>query len=531
MKSRSPVIVVGLDAFDPKIARGLAAANYLPNLRRLFDSAAISTVRNPYGLFVGALWMTFSTGQGPERHGFHSWDEVEIASYARRLTRPPDMQRPFWKTLSDAGCHVAVIDVPHSKAEPLTNGVQLVEWGCHDRHFGFHTWPPGKAAEIDTRFGLHPVLGLNAYAEQEFAADDYTHRAGLYRTCDEDRALLAGLIGGLRAKRDIASAIFAEKSPDLRLVVMGESHAVGHQQWHLHDQTHPRFDANARIALGCDPLLKIYSELDASLGEVLAHADDATTILVLLSHGMGPHYDGVHLLDEVLTRIDRFDRQDHGSRGPRQRLKTAVAGFPGQLQRQVMAFAVPVIRGRESNSSLSPAAEFASPEQRAKQRFFLEPNNSVFGGVRLNLVGREPQGCVEPADFDRVCRRLKEDLLSLVNVKTGRAVVHAVERADRWYTRSNDDTIPDLFIDWNRTDPIETVWSLKTGVVHAPYTNWRTGDHRMNGMLLACGPGIPSRTTMPVIDLADLAPSICARFGVAMEDVDGRIIPWLARGS
>jgi len=42
----------------------------------------------------------------------------------------------------------------------------------------------------------------------------------------------------------------AAESPDLRLVVMGESHAVGHQQWHLHDETHPRFDERCRAATG-----------------------------------------------------------------------------------------------------------------------------------------------------------------------------------------------------------------------------------------------------------------------------------------
>ena len=26
----------------------------------------------------------------------------------------------------------------------------------------------------------------------------------------------------------------------------------------------------------------------------------------------------------------------------------------------------------------------------------MEPNNFVHGGVRLNLAGREPQGCVQP---------------------------------------------------------------------------------------------------------------------------------------
>ena len=112
-------------------------------------------------------------------------------------------------------------------------------------------------------------------------------------------------------------------------------------------------------------------------------------------------------------------------------------------------------------------------------------------------------------------------------MQTGGPVVRSVERADRWYRRLPDDTMPDLFIDWERTAAIETVWSAKTGIVHSPYTHWRTGDHRPDGLLLAFGPGIPGSTALPAVELEDLAPSIAGRLGVAIEDVDGAAAPWL----
>ena len=77
--------------------------------------------------------------------------------------------------------------------------------------------------------------------------------------------------------------------------------------------------------------------------------------------------------------------------------------------------------------------------------------------------------------LDAVCEQLRKDLLALVNVVTGEPVVRRVERSDRWYGRSSTDTLPDLFIDWQRSALIETVWSPKIGLVHAPYTNWRVG--------------------------------------------------------
>ena len=55
-------------------------------------------------------------------------------------------------------------------------------------------------------------------------------------------------------------------------------------------------------------------------------------------------------------------------------------------------------------------------------------------------------------------------------------------------------------------------------------------DRRAQHLLLARGSGIPDNSAFPDLSLEDLAPSITARLGVRLEDVDGRIVPWLAGG-
>src|SRR5207244_11391471 len=90
---------------------------------------------------------------------------------------------------------------------------------------------------------------------------------------------------------------------DLFVVVHGASHCAGHQLWRVHDPSHPRHDAGERDALG-DPLEDVYVALDESLAELLAALDPSSMVMVLLSHGIGPHYDGDHILGEVLARLD-----------------------------------------------------------------------------------------------------------------------------------------------------------------------------------------------------------------------------------
>jgi predicted AlkP superfamily phosphohydrolase/phosphomutase len=136
---------------------------------------------------------------------------------------------------------------------------------------------------------------------------------------------------------------------------------------------------------------------------------------------------------------------------------------------------------------------------------------------------------VQPGtEYDAVCEQIRRDLLTLVNVDTGEPVVRAVKRTEDHYSRTIVDELPDLIIEWNRNALIETVWSPKTGIVHAPYTHWRTGDHRPDGYLFATGPNIQSGADFGEIFIGDLGPTICAMLGHELKGVDGKPLPVLA---
>ncbi|HEV2781745.1 MAG TPA: alkaline phosphatase family protein [Actinophytocola sp.] len=529
MTAKTKILMFAMDACEPDIARRLAASGEMPNLARLLAESATATSRNPYAMFPGTLWTSFYTARSAARTGFHCWEEVTL-DYQRRLTSPLEVRgTPFWETLSDAGKRVCVIDVPHSRAATPLNGVQVCEYAVHDRHFGFHTQPPHLAKELDAQFGLHPILGVDAYSTKEWSPDDYVLREGQHRTRDENRALLTGLLDGIDHKTRVSLHLLDQGGWDLFLTVFGESHSVGHQMWHLHDPKHRWHDAELAAELG-SPIEAVYKRFDRALGEHLARVDAGTTAFVLLSHGMGPRYEANHLLHEILRLLDRAEDRGVGGSSLMRTAKRAWAHAPGPVRNLVLPRMLPALRRRVATTPLPTATNWAEPEERVRQRFYVSPNNLVFGGIRINLVGREPNGRVHPgAEYDRVCARLAEDLLALVNLDTGAPVVRAVTRAEDHYDREENDTLPDLFIDWSHEAPVETVWSPRTGLVYGPDNHWRTGDHRPDGLLLASGPGITPGAALPDISSTDLGASLSARLGVELTgDVDGRPIPWIA---
>jgi hypothetical protein len=430
---------------------------------------------------------------------------------------------PFWETLSGAGKCVAVVDVPHAVTRPL-NGLMVSEWGCHDRHLGTGSWPDGLAAELTERHGRH--LGTtDPPGRDQFAPCDYVHRAGDERTDDESVALFEDICAGLEQKRAASLELLDRGGYDLFLSVLGESHCVGHQFWHLHDTSHPRHDPALAARLEGDPVRAVYRRLDAVIGDHLARLGPDDTAYVLFPHGMTAHNDGTHLFDDVLHRLD-WGLDNPGGLGRQTRAAAEVARLiPRPLRGSALRAAAPLLRRRARGLDLGPIPPL--PER----RWFAAPNNTVEGAVRLNLAGREPHGRVHPSDRRAVLEWLSERLTELVNVDTGGRVVRRCVIAEDVYTRAPDDAFGDLYVEWERSDPIERVWSPAIGTVFVPYDHWRQGDHVRAGLVLASGPGIEPGRRPEVYDTWHLGATFSASAGVALEGVDGQPIASIVPGS
>ncbi|HAP78502.1 MAG TPA: nucleotide pyrophosphatase, partial [Acidimicrobiaceae bacterium] len=298
------VLFIGLDACDAPTMLAMAAEGRLPALAGLVRDGAVVPTVAPYGTFVGSSWMTITTGRDVANHRFWNWLEIDPVTYQPALTTPREARgASFWQRVSDAGRRVAVMDVPHMNLPTEFNGVALKEWGCHDRHDGTDAYPRSLLDELDELVGRHPV-GCRSHPRGDiaFAPCDYTERADRLRTHDEEARLAALLNDGVEAKRRAALHVYDKGPWDLFVTVMGEGHCVGHQLWHLHDPSHPRHDAAQRLRVG-DPVADTYERIDSVIGDLVARAGDDTTVFVQMNHGMGPHFDGDHLFDELLLRI------------------------------------------------------------------------------------------------------------------------------------------------------------------------------------------------------------------------------------
>jgi predicted AlkP superfamily phosphohydrolase/phosphomutase len=506
------VLVIGFDACEASLVRRWAAEGELPNFAALVRASRTFQLDNPMETLPGAIWPEINTGCSSGRMGhFYIPNQLHTGEAVLRAAKPDDIDPEFyyWTQASRAGKRVAAIDPVQAVAASGIDGVQLIEWGLHDRTFEISSEPPQLLEDIRATYGDHPIRSCDLHGQ----------------TPEGYRRLLHGLLDGVRAKAKFSSDILAREAWDLFSVTYSESHCAGHQFWHFIDPRHPWYDPGAPSEFQ-HALLDVYKAIDDALPATLAAAGPGARVFAIFSHGIDLYYDGPQLLPEVLVRLGLAG----GSLGMAGRLLRRLRTRVTYLPRPVKAVIKRLARTRAMAAPAAAAGcavdPFASPKTRAA---FV--NNNRCGGIRLNLRGREPFGSVEPgAEASALLQMLRRELLALRDPKSGEAIVVRVQTSSEAFGPDHHPDLPDLICVF-RTDlgMLERCESPAVGLVHAPVYHPhapRSGDHTVNSQLWASGPGIAGTREIGSGNVLDIASTILAALDVRLPEwLDGRPLP------
>lgn len=497
------ILFIGIESAEKDLLLEWADAGLLPNIQKFRRKAAWGTTSSPPGLYAGAVWPSFYTGVSPAAHGRYCFLQLRPGSYELEQIGPSDVKvEPFWNFLSRAGKKVGIVDVPKTAPSQYLNGVQLSDWGVDDPfHNQPSTWPPALVGDLIARFG-----------------DGFGDSNASGRKTRDFIDLRDSLQNQIDRRFELTDYLLQQGEWDCFVTIFNESHAAGHQCWHWHDSSHPMFDVDAASIVG-NPMRDIYMGIDKAIGKLLAKSGPDTLVFISASHGMGPHYDGTLLLDEILERLERWSPGGGDTSVPQHR---------GADWRQLSP------KLRKGFARLRLGTQNAASRLRARGKCFQVPNNDCHGGIRINLIGREPEGKIRPGrDYDAFCEELANDLLSIVNLDTGEPMIRRVLRTDEIYRGKYLDHLPDLTLEWHRSAPIVAVASPKTGKIGGTVRkrcsqDWRSGDHKPDGLFFASGASVQPGKIAQRVDIMDFAPTIASYLGVELPHAEGQsLLPLL----
>ena len=166
-------------------------------------------------------------------------------------------------------------------------------------------------------------------------------------------------------------------------------------------------------------------------------------------------------------------------------------------------------------------------KQRRIARFFSLEHNENSGAIRINLKGRQPAGRVLAVDYDAVCADLAQAFMELRNPDNGLPIVSQVikVRDEPDFAGPLQDTLPDLFVQWNREAPFHAVASPRFGRLEGAISWGRTGDHTPNAWLLVHGAALGAGRLPVVPRVVDIGATLASLLGMELSGVDGVPIP------
>ena len=318
--------------------------------------------------------------------------------------------------------------------------------------------PPGWAGD------LHDVLG--PFYTQELPQETKAFSEGVF----EGREFWEQLQLVYAERRGALDHLLDTFDDGLLFFYFSSVDQGSHMLYRYVDPEHPSHVTDTLLA---DGIRRLYEQMDEALGRVQRAVDDDTTLIVMSDHGFAPFHRGVNL-----------------------------------------------------NTWLSEQGYVAllAPAQRTGAPLFLDVDWSgtrayAFGlaGVYVNLRGRERDGIVEPGPaYDRLLDALEQDLLAMVDPRTGRHPVSLVHRTRERYDGPHRDLGPDLIVGYARG--YRSSWESPLGEFPSPVfvdndDPW-SGDHQNDYRVV---PGVlltNQRITLDAPSLADLTVAVLDEFGV-----------------
>ena len=503
------VIVVGLDGATFDLIKPWAAEGYLPVLNRLLQEGAHGDLGSTLPPMTAPAWTAYATGCNPGKHRLYDWIAREPDSYRFTPVTALDGKAPtIYSLLSNIGRKVVSLNVPMTYPPTPVNGVMVSGMPTPSTDVRF-TYPDNAYQDILDAVGDYVLYPDPGEAYSDSGIDAFLER--LYRSAD--------------LRMQTFAYLHQRENPDFAMMVFNGTDTVSHAMWKFMDPSHPLYDLAKAEKYG-SAIRDYYQHVDGLLGGIVESLDKDTTLIVMSDHGFGPFHKFIHVNNWLIREGFMTIKS-----GPVSRTKKALfqAGFsPMNVYNTLMQFGFgrlkrEVVRGQGQDMMKTLFLSFEDVDWNRTEAYSL----GNVGQIYLNVVGREPLGCVRPGDeYERIRSRIMERLLELRDPDTRECVVEAVYRREDIYQGDYLDKAPDIVFMPTRLEYFgfgeyefgshKIIEAMRRGI---------SGTHRMNGIFLAYGAAIEAGVEVKDASLVDLAPTILYLMSApAQAHMDGRIL-------
>jgi predicted AlkP superfamily phosphohydrolase/phosphomutase len=335
------VFVIGLDCAPPELVFQ-QWRNELPNLNRLMSSGVWCELRSSIPCITVPAWASMTSSKDPGTLGFYGFRNRADYSYEKMtIATGASVKEPrVWDILGQHGKQVIAVGVPQTYPIKPVNGY-LISCFLTPSIQKQYTYPASLADEIRGWLG----------------GGDYMVDTPQFRTDDKDY-LLKQIYDMTERRFTVIKHLLTEKPWDFFMFVEMGTDRIHHGFWKYHDPQHAKHEPGNKYL---NSIRDYYHYVDKGLGEMLALLPEDTTVIVVSDHG-AKRMDGGLCVNEWLRREGLL----------------VLAEEP-------------------------PAGQVLSIEKVkvdwAKTKVW--SSGGYYARIFMNVQGREPQGLIPAADYER----------------------------------------------------------------------------------------------------------------------------------
>ncbi len=511
MRNKTKLLVIGLDGASFDLLDPWIESGELPNLYKLKKEGSSGNLQTVPNLHSAAAWTSMVTGKNPGKHGIFFFVERDKEFNYKFFSGADRKSEAIWKILSENGKKIGVVNVPMTFPAEAVNGIFVSGL---------------DAPSIKNKRSIFPLDLVERYKILRENYDLVPSVDDLLRKGRPDIAVEKWLkIASFRA--DFCKQLFQDYSFDFFMVTFVLTDWANHNLWKYNDKDYPLFNKKLGEEFG-HLMLKTYKKIDSLVGELIDSSGPDTNVFIVSDHGAGGHQLASFYLFDWLVKNNFVSlKKDTGHKNTSSMLYKSLLNpirklIPVKLKNSILgkypSLSVFIRHTRKAEQSVFKFIDWSKTKAYTEFKYH---------NIWINLKGRQKYGIVSPGkEYDELCENLKIKLLDWKEELTGKKVVERVFHKSELYEGSFAHRAPDLQIWWND----DVVISPEEGKKISPKLRKRienewSGDHRRNGIFMACGPQIKKGLMLNNLSIYDVAPTFLYLLDCALpQDLDGKII-------
>lgn len=474
------VLAICIDAMSLDYAR--PHLERLPVLKSLLENGTLKPLSTPADRISASIWASLATGDGPGAHGHYypfQWnaDAMAFERTSSRAWRERLSIKPFWHDLARRGVKTIAFDPGTTNDAADAPHTEIINWSYQSSGASSAN-DRALLAEIRRRFGHRPI----------------GKEVPVPKTLAHSRRIRDELIRSIDAKA--GAALWLMDREDWRFFLAGfyEIHRAGHNLLVVEGDFGSKADPDA--------LLAVYEAQDRALGRLLDKAaDEKTTVIVFSLHSMEPNRAQEHFLDQIMARLASAWIVHRGGAPAAPKgtnlMKRLRAAIPARIQ-----YSLAYLLGEHVQDWVVNRGLVAGADWKRKPAFRFASGGE--GYLRLNLKGREREGCLEQHEVAEYVAWLKDRLFEIKVAGGETPLIRGIFDARDLYPGERSDFLPDLILDYAPDEPVGAIESPFIGRLSAHLDTGRGGNHRGDAFMIVAGPGSAHPSLSGIADIRDI---------------------------